>query len=63
MFCYSATNLEKNNVEQSYAIKFCVKLRESATDTKEKIQKAFRNVSLSRAQVLRWHKWARNVAS
>jgi hypothetical protein len=29
VFCYSATKLE-NNLEQRYAIKFCVKLREGA---------------------------------
>jgi hypothetical protein len=50
------TKMEKNNVERCYAIKLCVKLEDSATDTYEKIQKAFGNDSLSRAQVFRWHK-------
>jgi hypothetical protein len=48
--------MENNNLEQRYAIKFCVKLGESATDAYETIQKAFDNDSLSRAQVFRWHK-------
>jgi uncharacterized cysteine cluster protein YcgN (CxxCxxCC family) len=48
---------QKINVEQRYASKFCVKLGEGATDTYEKLQKAFRNDSLSRAQVFRWHKY------
>jgi hypothetical protein len=56
MFCYSITKTENNNLEQRYAIKFCVKLGDSATDTYETIQKAFGNDSLSRAQVFRWHK-------
>jgi len=42
--------------EQSCAIKFCVKLGESATVTYEKIQRIYGEHSLSRAQVFRWHK-------
>jgi hypothetical protein len=48
--------MEKNNLEQRYAIKFCVKLGEGATNTYEKIQKVFGNDSGSCAQVLWWHK-------
>jgi hypothetical protein len=48
--------MENNNLWQRHAIKFCVKLRESATDTYEMIQKAFGNDSLSHAEVFRWHK-------
>jgi hypothetical protein len=55
MFCYSTTKLE-NNLEQRYAIKFCVKLREGASYTYENIHKAFNNDSLSPAQVFQWHK-------
>ena len=43
-------------VEQSCAIKFCVKLGESATVTHEKLQRAYGEHSLSRAQMFRWHK-------
>jgi hypothetical protein len=35
---------------------FCVKLGESATVTYEKLQRAYGEHSLSRAQVFRWHK-------
>ena len=42
--------------EQCCAIKFCVKLGESATVTYEKLQRAYGKHSLSRAQVIRWHK-------
>jgi hypothetical protein len=55
VFCYSVTKME-NNLEQGYSVKFCVRLGEGATDMYGKIQKAFGNDSLSRAQVYRWHK-------
>jgi hypothetical protein len=42
--------MENHNLEQRYATKFCVKLREGATDACEKIQKAFGNDSLSITQ-------------
>ena len=42
--------------EQSCAIKFCVKLGESATVTFEKLQRAYGEHSLSRAQLFRGHK-------
>jgi hypothetical protein len=48
--------MEKNNLEQRYAIKFFfVKLGESANDTYEKIQKAFGSDSVPHAQVFRGH--------
>ena len=43
-------------VEQRCAIKYCVELGESATVTYEKLQRAYGEHSLSRAQVFRWHK-------
>jgi hypothetical protein len=46
----------ENKFEQRYAVKFCVEFMEGATDTYEKIQKAFGNDSLSRAEELRWYK-------
>jgi hypothetical protein len=54
-FRYRVTKPEKNDLEQCYAMKFCVKLRDGASDTYEKIQKAFGNDSLSYAQIIRWH--------
>jgi hypothetical protein len=53
VFCYGVTKTEKNTLEQVYAIKVYVKLGEGATDTYEKIQKAFGNDSLSHAQKAR----------
>jgi len=44
------------NFEQHCAIKFWVKLGESATVTYEKLQRGYGEHSLSRAQVFRWHK-------
>jgi len=48
--------MDRQKFEQSCAIKFCVKLGESATVTCEKLQRAYGEHSLSRAQVFRWHK-------
>jgi hypothetical protein len=48
--------MENNNLEERYAIEFCIKLREGTTNNYEKIQKAFGNDSLSLTQVFRWHK-------
>ena len=48
--------MDRQKFEQSCAIKFCVKLGESATVTCEKLQRAYGEHSLSRSQVFRWHK-------
>jgi len=48
--------MDRQKFEQSCAIKFCVKLGESATVTYEELQRAYGEHSLSRAQVFRWHK-------
>jgi hypothetical protein len=48
--------MDRQKFQQSYAIKFCVNLGESATVTYEKLQRAYGEHSLSRAQVFRWHK-------
>jgi len=48
--------MDRQKFEQSCAIKFCVQLSESATVTYEKLQRAYEEHSLSRAQVFRWHK-------
>ena len=48
--------MDRQKFEQSCAIKFCVKLGESATVTYEKLQRAYGEHSLSRAQVFRWQK-------
>jgi len=48
--------MDRQKFQQRCAIKFCVKLGESATVTYEKLQRAYGEHSLSRAQVFRWHK-------
>ena len=48
--------MDRQTFQQSCAIKFCVKLGESATVTYEKLQTAYGEHSISRPQVLRWHK-------
>jgi hypothetical protein len=52
--------MEKNNLEQLYAIKFCIKLGKGAIDTYIKFQKTSDNDSPSRAQVFRWYKYVEN---
>jgi len=49
--------MDRQKFEQSCAIKFCLKLGESATVTYEKLQRAYGEHSLSSAQVCRWHKF------
>ena len=44
--------MDRQKFEQCCAIKFCVKLGESTTVTYEKLQRAYGEHSLSRAQVL-----------
>ena len=46
------TKMDRQKFEHRCAIKFCVKLGESATVTCEKLQRAYREHSLSRAQVI-----------
>ena len=48
--------MDRQKFEQWCAIKFCVKLGESAAVTYEELQRAYGEHSLSRAQVFRWHK-------
>jgi hypothetical protein len=44
--------MDRQKIEQRCAIKFCMKLGEFATVAYEKLQRAYREHSLSRAQVL-----------
>jgi len=48
--------MEARNIAQRYAILFCVKLGDSATTTHGKLQQAFGDDAMSRAQAFRWHK-------
>ena len=56
MFANLVTKMEARNIAQRYAIFFCVKLGESATTTHGKLQLAFGDDAMSRAQAFRWHK-------
>ena len=56
VFVRCVTKMDRKKFEQHCAIKFCVKLGDSATVTYEKLQRAYGEHSLSRAQVFRWHK-------
>ena len=48
--------MEKRNLEESCATKFCFRLKENATETYEKLQQAYGDHAVSRAQVYRRHK-------
>ena len=48
--------MDQQKFEQRCAIKFSVKLGESTTVMYEKLQRAYGEHSLFRAQVSRWHK-------
>jgi len=52
VFVRCVTKMDRQKFEQSCAIKFCVQLGESATVAYEKLQRAYGEHSLSRAQVL-----------
>ena len=55
VFVRGITKMDRQKFEQRCAMKFCVKLGKSATVTYEKLQRAYGEHSLSRAQVFRWH--------
>jgi len=46
----------KQNLKQCCVIKFCVKLKENATETHKKLKQAYGEHAISRAQVFKWHK-------
>ena len=46
----------QRSVDQEYAMKFCIKLKKSVTETLAMIQKAYGKDALLKAQVFRWHK-------
>jgi len=48
--------MEKTNLEQSCAIKFCVNLNENATETYDKFKRAYEEHAVSKTLVFRWHK-------
>jgi len=46
----------QKNIEQRYAIKFCVKRNKSATETFDSLIEAYGDATLSRTMVFKWHK-------
>jgi len=46
----------QENIEQRYAIKFCVKLNKSATETFASLTQAYGDTTLTRTMVFKWHK-------
>ena len=46
----------QENIEQRFAIKFCVKLNKSATETLASLTEAYGDATLSRTMVFKWHK-------
>jgi len=48
--------MEARNIAQWYTIFLCVKLSDSATTTRGKLQQAFGDDAMSRAQAFHWHK-------
>jgi len=56
VFANLVTKLEARNIAQRYAIFFCVKFGDCATTTHGKLQQAFGEDAMSRAQAFRWRK-------
>jgi len=46
----------QKNFEQQYAIKFCVKLNKSATETFASLTETYGDAILSRTVAFKWHK-------
>jgi len=46
----------KENIEQRYAIKFCVKLNKYTTEMFASLNQAYGDATLSRNMVFKWHK-------
>jgi len=56
VFCNLVTFAMQENIEQRYAIKFCVKLNKSATETFASLTEAYGDATLSRTMIFKWHK-------
>ena len=55
-FCNLVTFAMQENIEQRYAIKFCVILNKSATETFASLTEAYGDATLSRTMIFKWHK-------
>jgi len=56
MFSNLVTFAMQEDIEQQYAIKFCVELNKSATETFASLTEAYGDATLSRTMVYKWHK-------
>ena len=56
VFCNLVTFAMQENIEQRYDIKFCVKLKKSATETFVSLTEAYGDATLLRTMVFKWHK-------
>jgi len=56
MFFNLITFTMQENIEQRYAIKFCVKLNKFTTETLASLNEAYGDATLSRTMVFKWHK-------
>ena len=56
MFYHLVTFAMQENIAQRYAIKFCVKLNKSATETFASLTEAYGDATLSRTMVFKSHK-------
>jgi len=54
--CVCVTETEERNFEQRCAIKFCVRLVETGTETFNKLKQAYGEHALSKSQVFKWYK-------
>ena len=56
--CYSwwISKMQSDTLEEQYAIKFCFKLGNNATETDGVLQTAFRPSCMNRISVFEWHK-------
>jgi len=56
VFSNLVTFAMQENIEQQYAIKFCVKLNKSATETFASLTEAYGDAKLSINMVFKWYK-------
>jgi len=56
VFCIVVTFAMQENIEQRHAIKFCLKLNKSVTETFVSLTETYGDAALSRAVVGMWHK-------
>ena len=63
--CHSRwiSKMQSGREEERYAIKFCFKLGENATETYAMLQTAFRRFCMNRASVFEWHRDSRKAGS